>query len=313
LKFLKFLLKKVLLKKMKKFLINEKEKNMRLDFFLVKKLSLSRNKCHFLIEETKKVLVNNKFKKKKYILKQNDEVTVLEENKVNQINKPLKPINLNLKIIYEDEFLVLINKPCDLIVHPAPSYSGVTLVNGLLYQINGLREIKSDRPGIIHRLDKDTTGLILIGKKENIIIQMQKLLKEKKIKRIYWALIHGFLANKGTINLPIKRDLKNRLRMSISANGRPSITHFKTLKRFKNFSLLELELETGRTHQIRIHLSYLKTPILGDPLYGKKDLNIKKQLLHSKKIFFLHPITKKYLKFEIPLPNTFQKILDILE
>ncbi|KXT29362.1 pseudouridine synthase, RluA family protein [Candidatus Phytoplasma oryzae] len=298
---------------MKKILFTEKEIKTRLDTFLSKKLDLSRNKCNHLINSGE-IKVNNSTKKKNYILKTNDLIFLnINIKKESNSIKNIKPINLNLQIIYEDNFLALINKPCNLIVHPSSSYSGITLINGLLFQIKKTKKIKSHRPGIIHRLDKDTTGLILIGKEEKIISKMKKFMQQKKIKRIYWALIHGFLAKEGIIDLPIKRDKKNRLKMSVASEGKPSITHFKTLKKFKKFSLLELELETGRTHQIRVHLSYLKKPIVGDLVYGKKEKTIKKQLLHAKKISFVHPVTEKYLKFEIDLPDLFKKTLEDLE
>ncbi|WP_153369140.1 RluA family pseudouridine synthase [Candidatus Phytoplasma sacchari] len=296
----------------KNLLISKKEDEQRLDYFLSQKLSLSRSKCSNLIKSGK-ILINNNIKiKKNYILKKNDLINI-KIKKEEKENYNIQPINLNLKIIYEDQFLAIIDKPSGLIVHPSPNYSGITLINGLIFHIESLKKIKSDRPGIIHRLDKNTTGLIIIGKKEEIVSQMQDLIKKREIKRIYWALIHGFLDKEGIINLPIKRDFKNRLRMAISPEGKPSITYFKTLKKFKNTSLIELELETGRTHQIRVHLSYLKKPIIGDILYGKKKDNIKTQLLHAKKINFIHPVTKKYLNFEIPLPDLFQKKLDILK
>ncbi|KAB8122039.1 MAG: RluA family pseudouridine synthase [Candidatus Phytoplasma cynodontis] len=295
---------------MKKKIIITNETKIRLDSFLSEKLNLSRNQCNNLIQSGK-ILINNKIKKKKYILKKKDLITLNIEKK--KQNRNILPINLNLKIIYEDNFLVLLNKPSDLMVHPSPNYKGITLINGLIFRFKELQKIKSNRPGIIHRLDKDTTGLIIIGKNEEIVLKLQNQIKKRKIKRTYWALIHGFLPKEGIIDLPIKRNSKNRLKMSISPEGKPSVTYFKTLKMFNNFSLLELNLETGRTHQIRVHLSYLKTPIVGDPLYGKKDKTIKKQLLHSKKINFIHPITKKEMNFEIPLPSFFEKILSNLE
>ncbi|WCA22601.1 RluA family pseudouridine synthase [Candidatus Phytoplasma oryzae] len=296
----------------KKIIIKEDKNNLRLDSFLSKKLNLSRNKCNILIKSGV-FYVNGKIQKKKYLLKKNDIITFDFDKEKKNNNIDIKPINLNLNIIYEDNFLALINKPSNLIVHPSSSYSGVTLINGLLFQIKNFEKLKGDRPGIIHRLDKDTTGLIIIGKKEKIVYKMKELMKKRQIKKIYWTLIHGFLEKEGIIDLPIKRCNKNRLKMSISDKGKKSITHFKTLKKFKNFSLLEIKLETGRTHQIRVHLSYLKTPIVGDPLYGKKDQNIKQQLLHAKKINFIHPITKQKLEFEIPLPKFFKNTLDNLE
>ncbi|MBP3059213.1 RluA family pseudouridine synthase [Texas Phoenix palm phytoplasma] len=291
-------------------IITEKEQNIRLDLFLSFKLNISRNQCHFLINSGL-VLVNKKKIKKSYLLKNNDLLNIYQKEVID--NNFIEPVNLKLDIVYEDEYLAIINKPYGLIVHPSPSYSGITLINGLFYQIKSLRKLSGNRPGIVHRLDKDTTGLIIIGKTEEVIIKLQKLIQKRKIKRIYFALIHGFLADKGKIELPIKRDCNNRLKMSVSSNGKPSITYFKTLKKFNDFSLLEIQLETGRTHQIRVHFSFLKHPILGDILYGKKYKEKTRQLLHAKKLFFKHPITNINLQFEIPLPSHFKDFLEFLE
>ncbi|TVY12466.1 RluA family pseudouridine synthase [Candidatus Phytoplasma pini] len=298
---------------MKSFIVAQKEHGFRLDFFLAQKLNLSRNKSCFLIMN-KSIFVNNQIVKKSYFLKKDDFVTFQQDKKpLSFAIDDYRPINLNLQIIYEDDYLIVINKPPNLVTHPCLSYTGVTLINGLLYQIKDFSKLKGFRPGIIHRLDKDTTGLILVGKKDEIVVEMQKMLQQKKIKRIYWALIHGFLGYKGTINLPINRDHNNRLKKMVFFKGKNAITHFKTIRRFENFSLLELELETGRTHQIRVHLSYLQHPIVGDPLYGRKtQKEPQMQLLHSKNIIFIHPKTKKSLFFESTLFPHFQEFLNQL-
>ncbi|WEK82476.1 MAG: pseudouridylate synthase [Candidatus Phytoplasma pruni] len=295
---------------MKKFLVEEIETGMRFDVFLVKKLNLSKNKCQSLISSGE-ALINDQKQKKSYLLKNNDEIKVeiITKNVVNELD----PIPLDLDIIYEDDGLAVINKPVNLVVHPSSSYKGITLVNGLLYQIPVLKKIQGTRPGIVHRLDKDTTGLMIVGKTEETIIQMQALLQKRHVKRTYWALIHGFLGQHGTIDLPIGRDMKNHLKMSVTSKGKASVTHFKTLQRFEHYSLLELELETGRTHQIRVHLSYLKHSIVGDNLYGNHNENIKTQLLHAKKLDFSHPQKEKKISLEVPLNNAFQKVLDQLE
>ncbi|MDV3205149.1 MAG: RluA family pseudouridine synthase [Weeping tea tree witches'-broom phytoplasma] len=306
---------------MKEFLVSLIEQGMRLDRFLAQKMNLSRQKCHNAIM-AKNILVNSQIPKKSYLLKKNDLIIVktIYENHFHY----LTPLPLNLEIVYEDDYLAVINKPYDLVVHPSPNYRGVTLVNGLLSQIIGFNKLpQNDRMGIIHRLDKDTTGLIIVGKTEESISKTQKLLQARKIKRFYYALIYGFLSVQGTIKLPIKRDLGNRLKMAVSSQGKQAITHFKTLEKFDNFSLLEVELETGRTHQIRVHFDYLNHPVVGDQLYGKKTIkckdnyhmlrNIRRQLLHAKKLNFYHPITNQYLQLEIPLPDYFQKALDHLK
>ncbi|MDO8024025.1 MAG: RluA family pseudouridine synthase [Pigeon pea little leaf phytoplasma] len=199
-------------------------------------------------------------------------------------------------------------------MHPSVSFRGVTLINGLLYQLKDFSKMPlSERMGIIHRLDKDTTGLILVGKTIEAVETMQQLLQNKGIKRIYYALIEGFLDKKGTIILPIKRDYRNPLKMSVTSQGKMAITHFTTLKKFNHYSLVELQLETGRTHQIRVHLSYLKHPIVGDILYNSKKYSVSSQLLHAKQLYFNHPWTGKKLQFDIPLPKKFSEFIKFLE
>ncbi|AYJ00968.1 RluA family pseudouridine synthase [Candidatus Phytoplasma ziziphi] len=297
---------------MRLLIVQDKEKNIRLDLFLTQKLNISRKYCGSLIDSGQ-IIVNDKISKKSYLLKTNDTIKVpnIEKNFSSNI---FEPINLKLKIIYEDQYLVVIDKPQNLIVHPSLSYSGVTLINGLYYQIKDFQFSEGNRPGIIHRLDKDTTGLIVVGKTEEAVIRMQKLIKKREIKRIYWALIYGFLGyDCGTCDIPIRRSIHNRLKMEVSLQGKPSITHFRILKKFEKFSLLELKLETGRMHQIRVHLSYLKHPIVGDCLYGPKKQTLQQQLLHAKKLEFTHPFTGEKLKFETSLPLQFQEFLNKIE
>lgn len=280
---------------------------MRLDHFLNQKINFSKSKCQKLII-SEKILVNNNPSKKSYILKENDHIKVfITQTPINV----LQPINLNLEIIYEDEFLAVINKPKNLVIHPSISFSGVTLINGLLFQIKNFRKMEGLRPGIVHRLDKDTTGLMLVAKNEEIRQKLQLCIQQREIKRYYWALIHGHLEKQGKIILPIGRHPHNRIKMAVVKNGKQSITYFKVLKYFNNFSLIECQLETGRTHQIRVHLSYLKHYILGDKLYGLKDnyFSNNGQFLHSKKIEFIHPITKKNIFLESNLPIEFKNVI----
>ncbi|MDV3167828.1 MAG: RluA family pseudouridine synthase [Candidatus Phytoplasma stylosanthis] len=291
------------------FIVENKYKKLRLDIFLTKKLNISRNKCYSFINSGL-VLVNDKIiKKKSYILQENNlvKVNIIEKKSIFDI---FQPVNLNLKIIYEDQYFVVIDKPLNLIVHPSSSYSGITLINGLYYQIKDFNCSDITRPGIIHRLDKNTTGLIIIGKTDESVRMMQNLIQKRKVQRVYWALIYGQLSHEyGTINLPIKRNYSNYLKMEISPQGKSAITHFRVLKKFSTFSLLELKLDTGRTHQIRIHLSYLKHPIVGDCLYGPKNQVISSQLLHSKKISFYHPFNNEEIRLEIDLSNHFKEFL----
>ncbi|MDC9031994.1 RluA family pseudouridine synthase [Columbia Basin potato purple top phytoplasma] len=300
---------------MKIFVVHDKEQNIRLDLFLTQKLNISRNYCYSLINSGQIIINNNKVLKKSYLLKINDVIQVPSIINNESSSNIIDPINLNLKVIYEDQYLAIIDKPYNLIVHPSPSYSGITLINGLFYQIKDFKFEKNNmRPGIVHRLDKDTTGLLIIGKTEESVLKIQNLIRKREVQRIYWALINGCLKyDHGVIDLPIKRNESNRLKMEVSRQGKSSVTHFKLLKKFKNFSLLELKLETGRMHQIRVHLSYLGYPICGDCLYSTKKQLIQKQLLHSKKLKFIHPFTQKKLQFEIPLPFHFQNFLNEIE
>ncbi|WP_341266583.1 RluA family pseudouridine synthase [Candidatus Phytoplasma fraxini] len=297
---------------MKILVVQDKEKNLRLDLFLKQKLKITRNHCYSLIRSGEVFVNDVKELKKSYLVKENDIIKVPIIEPKNLI-KGFKPINLNLKIIYEDQYLAIIDKPYDLIVHPSHSYSGITLINGLYYQMKDflISDKDNDRPGIVHRLDKDTTGLIIIGKTEEAVTKLQNLIRQRGIQRIYWAIVYGYLGyDYGKIDLPIKRSTHNRLKMEVSFSGKPSVTHFQLLKKLQDFSLLELKLETGRTHQIRVHLSYLKHPIYGDCLYSNKQQAISQQMLHAKKLDFIHPFTHKQLQFEIPLSLHFQKFLD---
>ncbi|WP_444517536.1 RluA family pseudouridine synthase [Candidatus Phytoplasma asiaticum] len=285
---------------------------VRLDDFVTIKIGLTKNQVQKLITRYQ-VLVNNALVKKSNLLKSQDIVTINLSTLIEKSNF-LFPINLNLEIIYEDQYLAVINKPANLIVHPSVSFRGVTLINGLLYQLKDFIKMPlSERMGIIHRLDKDTTGLILVGKTIEVVEKMQQLLQNKGITRIYYALIEGFLDQTGTIILPIKRDHRNPLKMSVVSQGKIAITHFTTLKKINNYSLLEIKLETGRTHQIRVHLSYLKHPIIGDNLYNSKKYSVSSQLLHAKKLYFNHPWTGKRLQFDIPLPQKFKEFIQFLE
>jgi len=298
-----------------KVLVDEEFVNERLDLFLTEIYpEISRNKIQTHIKSGL-VLVNNNKVKTGYLLKEEDLVTMkpikIDENKYLDI----KPVNLNLDIIYEDDHLLIVNKPKDLVVHPAPTHEGDTLVHGLLYQVDKLSTINSKtRPGIVHRLDKDTSGLLIVAKSNEAHQILAKEISFHNVKRHYYAICYGtFSESTGTIKMPIGRDEKNRIKMAVTKDGRPSVTHFKVLEQYLNHTLLDVELETGRTHQIRVHLSAINHPILGDPLYGPKNVfgNVG-QYLHAYKLSFKHPITKKEMEFETPLPNYFKEIIDQL-
>ena len=292
----------------------EEEDNERLDFYLAENIeNLSRTYIQKLIKEGL-VLVNGKQEKSKYIISSMDYIKV-------QIPKPIKleviAEDIPLDIIYEDEDIVIINKDQGMVVHPAPgNYSG-TLVNALLYSIKNLSSINGIiRPGIIHRLDKDTSGIIMVAKNDEAHKFLSEQLKNRSVKREYIAIVHGVFKNyEATINAPIGRDPRDRKKMTvINTNSKEAVTHYKVIEEFEKFSLIEAHLETGRTHQIRVHMSYLNHPILGDLTYynNPNKFNIDKQLLHAKKLGFIHPRTKEYMEFETEMPERFINVLKLL-
>ena len=218
--------------------------------------------------------------------------------------------NIPIDVVYEDEYLLVINKASGMVTHPAPgNYSG-TLVNALLYKFD--IEGDSIRPGIVHRLDKDTSGLMVVAKDEKTHELLSDMIKDKKVERHYLALVEGVINHEtGTIDAPIGRDVHNRQKMAVTEiNSKDSITHFKVLERFKDKTLVECVLETGRTHQIRVHMSYINHPVVNDPLYNKKKADSFGQLLHSKSIKFTHPITNKEIYYEVEVPIEFKERLD---
>lgn len=312
-----------------KIIINEKDVGKRLDKFLEEKLiQSSRSYVQNLILKGQvelirknKIFKNNKEKEKEgefalkngEKLKKNDIILYFFE-KPKEIN--LNAENLDLKIIYEDSDLAIINKPQGLVVHPCASYPERTLVNGLLYQIKDLSGINGEiRPGIIHRIDKDTCGLLLIAKNDKAHISLSKQIEKKSCIRKYLGLIEGsFKEDSGTVETLIGRDLKDRKKMAVlKNNGRIAVTEYKTIEHFDGYSLVEFNLKTGRTHQIRVHSKYLNHPIVGDLKYGKKDkFGLNGQFLCAYQISFLHPTTNKEMKFKINLPNNFKKILENL-
>ena len=224
----------------------------------------------------------------------------------------LLPEDLDLEIVYEDQDVVVVNKPQGMVVHPSAGHSHGTLVNGLLYQVKDLSTINDVvRPGIVHRIDKDTSGLLMVAKNDRAHEALAKQLKDKTSLRKYVALVHGEIPHeKGRIEAPIGRSKVNRKMQAVVADGKPAVTHFTVLERFVDFTLVELQLETGRTHQIRVHMQYIGYPVAGDPLYGpKKTLPGHGQFLHAKLLGFTHPTTGAEMVFEAPLPEIFQTTL----
>lgn len=221
-----------------------------------------------------------------------------------------------LPIVFEDEELVVVNKPQGMVVHPSAGHPNGTMVNALLYhvkQLSGINDVI--RPGIVHRIDKDTSGLLMVAKNDRAHIALAQQLKDKTSMRKYVALVHGEIPHeKGTIDAPIGRSKTNRKMQAVIENGKDAVTHFQVLQRFKEYTLIECQLETGRTHQIRVHMRYIGYPLAGDPLYGpKKTLAGNGQFLHAKVLGFKHPTTNEWLIFEAPLPELFQKTLKKLE
>ena len=258
------------------------------------------------------ITVNGKTEKAKYKVKSGDLIR-LEEPETKTLE--LRPENIPLDIVYEDDDVIVINKPQGMVVHPAPGHDEHTLVNALLYHcplstING-----TFRPGIVHRIDKDTSGLLMVAKNDKAHRSLAKQLKDKTNIREYVALVHGRIAeDEGTINAPIGRSLKDRKKQSVVKDGRNAVTHFEVLKRYRDYTLVKCILETGRTHQIRVHMKYIGHPLVGDPLYGpKKTIKGNGQFLHAGKLGFVHPTTGKLLVFEAPLPKIFQECLEKLD
>ena len=288
-----------------------KEETGRLDAVLSKLSGMSRSKIQKQIKE-KQVTVNGKVEAASYSVKEGDKITLPEEAPEMEA---LKPYDLSLDIVFEDENLLIINKPSGLVVHPAPGHYEDTLVNALFSKTN-LSHQDSFRPGVVHRLDKDTSSLMLIAKNDKTHEKLSEMLKNKEIERHYLALVDGVIPNEsGTIDAPIGRDPKNRLKMKVEKeNSKEAVTHFKVLKRYTKHTLIECVLETGRTHQIRVHLDYIGHPVTNDPVYGHhKKTTPFGQLLHSKSIRFIEPITKEPLFFECDPPKEFQEAIAACE
>lgn len=306
--------------------------SIRLDSFLGnhESIEITRTKAEKLITAGL-VKVNGELSNKKYKVQVGDkiEVTIIPEKPTDIIGE-----DIPLDIVYEDDYLAVINKPAGMVTHPGTgNYSG-TLVNAMIYYFKNLpSSTETDRPGIIHRLDKDTSGLIMIAKEEKAFIKMQKAIQDREVSRTYYALTCGHMKDdEGEINLPIGRSLKNRKMMAVTdVNSREAITTYKRLDRYRTYDLLEVNLQTGRTHQIRVHFAHLGHPVFGDPDYGgrekwhkgifgperplaKKMLEIlNRQALHAKSLEFNHPVTGQVVKCEIDLPDDFTKLIEILE
>lgn len=281
----------------------------RLDIFLQNEFQdKTRSHIKHWIENAD-VLVNGKTVKAGYSLRENDIINLGEiEEKV----LSAKPQDIPIDIVYEDEDLAVINKPQGMVVHPAINNYDGTLVNALMYKLDSLSSINGViRPGIVHRLDKDTSGLLVIAKNDNSHVSLSNQIATKECKRIYWALVDGVVKSDGEIKTLIGRDKKNRLKMAVTNDGKVAETKYRVLEVLGNYTLVEFELKTGRTHQIRVHSAYLHHPIVGDKLYNnnKCKFNLNGQLLHAKKLILTHPRTNKLMTFECELPDYFKKVL----
>ena len=246
------------------------------------------------------------------LIKEDDVITVNDDL---SFDIHIEKENIPIHIVYEDDYLLIVDKESGMVVHPAPGNYHGTLVNALMYKVN-LQGIDKVRPGIVHRIDKDTSGLLVVAKSDEMHDKLSNMIKAKEIERIYIALVDGVIKHDtGTIDAPIGRDINNRKKMMVTdINSKNAITFFRVLKRYKDKTLIECKLETGRTHQIRVHMSYIGYPIFNDPLYGKsKKTTAFGQFLHSKSIRFIHPITKQEIYFESPLPKEFSDYLAKLD
>ncbi len=291
-----------------KIKITKEESGQRLDNYLTNILNTSRSNINKHIKDGT-IKLNNQTIKSGHSLKEGNIIEYESWNETTEI----KPEKIPLDIYYEDEHIIVVNKPSKMVVHPGNGNTSKTLVNALMYHTNELSSINgNDRPGIVHRIDKDTSGLLLVSKTNEAHRILAEDFKNKKIKRKYIALVSGVITtDKGKINAPIGRDINDRKKMCITdKNSKNAITNFEVLERYKNATLIECILETGRTHQIRVHMSYIKHPVINDPVYSNKIINDYGQMLHAAYLGFNHPITKEYLEFTSPTEEEFNRILE---
>ena len=300
---------------MEKIIVQNNEKGVRLDSYITKKLNdLSRANIQRLIEDGN-ILVNSAKQKISYKVNSGDkiEITITEPIKID-----LKQKDIKVEIVYEDNDIIVVNKPKGLVVHPAVGNPDGTLVNAIMNICkDSLSGIGGEvRPGIVHRLDKDTTGLLIVAKNDKAHINLSEQIKNREVKKIYIALVRGNIPeNEATINMPIGRSTKDRKKMAVVKNGKEAVTHFKVIDRFKNYTLLEIKIDTGRTHQIRVHMAEIGYPVVGDMVYsnGKNEFGVEGQMLHAKSLDFKHPITGKNMHLEAELPKYFKDIIDKLK
>ena len=300
---------------MKEYIVSQEEKGKRLDTYIPSvDTDITRTSAQRLIEDGN-ILVNGKNAKVSYKIQENDKISV-EIPEPKQIE--LKAQDIPIEIVYEDSDIIVVNKPKGMVVHPANGNPDGTLVNAIMAICkDSLSGIGGEiRPGIVHRIDKDTSGLLIVAKNDNAHVKMSEQIKNHEVKKTYIALVRGvFKENEATIDMPIGRSTSDRKKMAINKNGKNAITHIKVLKRFDKYTLLKVNIETGRTHQIRVHLSHIGYPIVGDYTYsnGKNEFDVVGQCLHAQKLEFKHPITQKDMCLEAELPQYFKDILDKLK
>lgn len=301
----------------KELTVSENEKQ-RLDAYISQNTDISRSVVQKLLDE-EKITVNNRIQKASYKVQAFDNIQInIESPKEVKI----EPQNIPLDIVYEDNDILVVNKQKGLVVHPANGNPDGTLVNAIMAHCkDSLSGIGGElRPGIVHRLDKDTSGLLIIAKNDKAHIQVSQQIKDREVKKTYIALVRGTIVeDEATINMPIGRSTKDRKKMAVTKNGKEAITHFKVLNRYTtnkgSYTLLEIKIDTGRTHQIRVHMAEIGHPVIGDGVYsnGKNEFGVEGQCLHARRLEFVHPITGKEMKLEAPLPEYFQKIIEQLE
>ena len=286
---------------------------IRLDKYLMKKIDISRSKIQKLIDNGN-ILVNGRISKVSYVVKIDDDIEIISlEDEVYEIDAE----NIPLDIVYEDEYLLVVNKPSGMVVHPGNGNYNHTLVNALMYHCNeNLSTVNgSVRPGIVHRIDADTSGLLLVAKNDIVHNDLAKQISEKSVVRKYVCLVHGVInEDTATIDAPIGRDKNNRKKMCVTGdNSKDAVTNIRVLERYNNSTLIECILETGRTHQIRVHMEYINHPVVNDPVYGYNKLDDKDfgQMLHAKEIGFVHPVSHEFMDFTVEPPAKFCEIMEI--
>lgn len=286
---------------------------IRLDSYLISSVLKSRSKIQSMIRDGY-VRVNGGTVKSSYVVKSGD---IIEVSDVPNVEMSCLPEKMDLDIVYEDNDVIVVNKANGVVVHPAVGNNSGTLVNGLLYYSDSLSGVNGKfRPGIVHRIDAYTTGLLMVAKNDKAHDSLARQLEAKTTRRVYWALVWGVIPNDtGTIDAPIGRDINDRKKMCVTtSNSKHAVTHFRVLERYKRATLIELSLETGRTHQIRVHMNYIGHPIVNDPVYGRRKLiDNSGQCLHAKTLGFIHPTTGKEMMFDSSLPDCFVNILNMFK